>query len=698
VVLLGLALRAWSAWQLPIDADEPVYLRAGYDYAQLIRAGNLQGVIDYPNVQEHPALVKLLYGIPFVASGLPEDEPGPFIMDRLISVLFGTLAVLALALVDPLAGFLLAAHSMAIKYTAEVYLEAVPMALSLMAVLAFERAARGDGEQRVKGTGRWLWASALALGAAGAGKYPYLVVVPVIGFIAVYYAKHHHSVNVKRLTIYVALAVAAFLVFDVHLWRDPLIRLRDSLFFHPAYTHSLDVLAAGYPWYQPLVWISNSVQWHPQVFFFPTADELVFYLALPGLYLALRRQPWAPVWVLIAFVTLLLWPTKWPQYSLIMTAPLCLLAAATARWLYAKVKTENPYWDTIKTIIPRPSRAAFVLLGLFLLTLVAGRVVYELQMAQARAGWTQVTTDTSPLPSNTINAIVRSRDGRMVIATDAGVAFWKPAATAPWGNTGDAPVYTPGNAGLPSARVLTALQAADGSWWFGTDQGVAHLSDERWTVYHAGDMKLSGERVRALHQDATGRMWVGTLAGVAAYDGHTWASFTKASGLLDDTIFSIASQGDTMWFGSLDGISRLDMRDMTWRTFALSEGVLGWHGVTDLHASSGGQLWAATQGGGLARWDGKAWQFDRTDNSGIPSNTVDRLFEAAPGVLWVGFGYAAEPGGFLARFDADAKTWQRFTSENSGYGGHEPTALAVDHTGRLWIGASNGGLQLYDHP
>ena len=60
IVFLGLVVRAWAAWQLPIDYDEPTYLNAGYDYARMIKSGDWQGVINYDNNQEHPPLVKLM--------------------------------------------------------------------------------------------------------------------------------------------------------------------------------------------------------------------------------------------------------------------------------------------------------------------------------------------------------------------------------------------------------------------------------------------------------------------------------------------------------------------------------------------------------------------------------------------------------------------------------------------------------------
>ncbi len=44
-VILAAALRLWAAWQLPVDFDEPVYLNAGFDYAQAMQNRDLNALI-----------------------------------------------------------------------------------------------------------------------------------------------------------------------------------------------------------------------------------------------------------------------------------------------------------------------------------------------------------------------------------------------------------------------------------------------------------------------------------------------------------------------------------------------------------------------------------------------------------------------------------------------------------------------------
>ncbi|MFN2226915.1 MAG: transcriptional regulator, partial [Anaerolineae bacterium] len=139
IVLLALLLRAWAVMRLPLDFDEPTYLEAASDYAAALRAGDWRAIVDYEGNREHPALVKLLYGLVVLALG---EEGGTLVAGlvcRALSAILGTLAVLVLALFDPLAGGLLAVHTLAVKYTSQVYLEALPHLASLAAVLALSR-------------------------------------------------------------------------------------------------------------------------------------------------------------------------------------------------------------------------------------------------------------------------------------------------------------------------------------------------------------------------------------------------------------------------------------------------------------------------------------------------------------------------------------------------------------------------------
>jgi hypothetical protein len=143
VVALAAGLRLFAAGRLAVDYDEPVYLRDAVDYARFMRTGDFKMLAWSETTYEHPPLYKILYGVVLLAQqpldrlpdkDLPRLAPiasaaaGPWnIAARQLSVVWGALAVLALALVSPLAGLFLGIDTLSVKYTSEVYLEALPL-------------------------------------------------------------------------------------------------------------------------------------------------------------------------------------------------------------------------------------------------------------------------------------------------------------------------------------------------------------------------------------------------------------------------------------------------------------------------------------------------------------------------------------------------------------------------------------------
>lgn len=86
---------------------------------------------------------------------------------RRASALLCVVTVILVWLVSLPAGALLAVHTYTVKYTSQVYLEALPMLTATVAVFAYLRSRRRPN--------RWWWLSAITLGLTAAGKYVYSV-------------------------------------------------------------------------------------------------------------------------------------------------------------------------------------------------------------------------------------------------------------------------------------------------------------------------------------------------------------------------------------------------------------------------------------------------------------------------------------------------------------------------------------------
>ncbi len=340
VGVLAFTLRLRAVDQLPIDFDEDDYLRAGLEYTAIIEDGRWGDLLETNYRPEHPPLQKIAYGVSMLglsdvpeipdlpvdappASDLPEEH-----LDRArtTGALFGTFTAVLAALLSPLAGIFVAIHTFTIKYTSQVMLEAIPAFFAAASVLAYRRWTK-------VGANRWLWASAALLGLTAASKYNYAIVaVPILLH---WWLGHRGELHpwrpwVSPALLWGGLSLLVFFLFDPYLWPDPIGRLWSSVTYHGSYATGAQVEQAAYPFWQPLVWVSGSVPWHPGVFAV-SFDLIITALAAVGLPRLWKQERLMALWLLVGFGFLLVWPTKWPQYVVTIVVPLSVAAGVGAR-------------------------------------------------------------------------------------------------------------------------------------------------------------------------------------------------------------------------------------------------------------------------------------------------------------------------------------------------------------------------------
>src|SRR6476661_5004499 len=176
-----------------------------------------------------------------------------------------------------------------------------------------------------------------------------------------------------------------------------------------------------------------------------------------------------------------------------------------------------------------------------------------------------------------------------------------------------------------SNTIKDILASADGSIWFATTIGLAHLQKGRWTLLGV-NTGLPSNRILCLAEEREGSrnvLWVGTDKGLARWDGSAWSVFdVRATGLLHERITSLLAlrteQGPVLWVGTDLGLAR--RAGGRWTAFPAGGGLPEARVSALAEGHSGGRslLWVATDGGGLARYDGKEW----TAEEGLPSNRV----------------------------------------------------------------------------
>ncbi len=657
IILVALMLRAWAALVLPIDFDEPIYVDAALGYAHAIRTSDAAFFLNPPVNREHPPLVKLLYAGGALLLGDAANPTSLLYTSRAIAVVAGVGAVAAAGWAfGPLAAGLLAIHTLTVKYSAQAYLEALPLLAMLLVLGAARRPRMG-------------WLVVLGLGVAAASKLTYpLVLAPAL--LALLGWRRGYTI------ILLALAGLLFLGLSPSLWPDPPARIAAMLGFHAAYTQSAAVESANYPWLQPLIWLATSpaTTWHPEVFFYPGLDGLIFLFALAGIPLAWREpeRRWLVIGLLGGLLILLVWPTKWPQYTLPLVPLVVALADPAIRRLVAQLRAWDDYWGWSRIMLPHPPRYAWVAMGIFG-SFVAGIYLYGMAgVALGSIGWSQIAPTSLPLPRGSIHALLPMPDGRMAIAGDGGVVLGH--ASGPWQMLPDPGV----------GRVRAMVRDQNGEIWVGGNDGVAVWDGRRWHTELG-----AGTQITALAVDARGRIWATSQRGVWVQreDANEWE---RMDGIGDTSVLSIAMQGEAVWLGGVGQVWRVEKGET--HHFGESEG-FGEAGVSAILIDGHGQVWAATLGDGLAHWDGEVWQWMTPANSGLPSAIITALGSSDADTLWVGTGRPLEIGGRLVRYDG--QRWRQYLPRNSGFSGAEPTVIQLGSDHHLWIGTRSGGIERY---
>ena len=342
ILVIGVAgMTRWKAvTTLGIDYDEDDYLRAAQEYTAIFRSGDFAKIVDTNYRPEHPAFAKIVMGLallgepekPLTPDNPTSAEPNQYLArnllrtDRVTNAVFGVITAGLLAIVNPLGGLLLGIHAWTIKYVSQIMLEAIPAFTSLVSVLAYLMWKRKQ-HNRIN---FWLVLSAIFLGITAASKYLYCLVGVAILLDWLMDAREYGGLKIafRNILIWGGIAVVLFVAFNPYLWPDPIGRLKDSILYHTAYsTGASEVENSNFPFWQQFVWLSRSPRmWQADAFYF-SVDPLIAILAAIGLGATWRKQRVFGLWLVVGIFFLLIWPTKWPQYLVTISVPLCYSAS-----------------------------------------------------------------------------------------------------------------------------------------------------------------------------------------------------------------------------------------------------------------------------------------------------------------------------------------------------------------------------------
>ncbi|MBP9946861.1 MAG: diguanylate cyclase [Vicinamibacteria bacterium] len=358
----------------------------------------------------------------------------------------------------------------------------------------------------------------------------------------------------------------------------------------------------------------------------------------------------------------------------------------------------------------------------------------------------ELRAETAPIENKTINAIISTADGALLVGTGHGLYRLFGGRTERFTT----------DQGL-QANLITALaEGSGGRVLIGMERGVDVLQNgvisrgpevsgsrqkvQSLLVDKEGGLLIGGDRldrydasgrrtlslpvpfdgIHALFQDNDGVIWVGTYgSGIARLENGALNMYRQQDGFLDRRAWAIAPDREGgLWIGTRGGLAQL--RDGAATSFSSAEGFAGDIGRSVLEDRDGALYFGFD--GGVSRFvNGRVTNLDLGPR--LRGSTVRGLMRDRRGVLWIGTdqGLAEEVGDGRFRVYGEKEglpAGGRFTVEDrqgrlwisSGAGlwlkegerfhmpkflhplaNSEIQALLVDRTGALWIGTLNHG-------
>ena len=326
-VLAGTLLRLWRIVAVGYNSDEAVY--AG-QAASLVNDPEISK--HFPLVRAHPMLYQFVLALVYQAG--VNDLAG-----RLLSVLFGILAVLVIFLVGRImytawtgatAALLLALMPYHVVVTRQVLLDGP---LTFFATLTLYLVAK----YAVTSSPRWLWATGAGMGLTFLAKETGLILVAAIyAFLAL-----NSGVRVRIRDLIIASTILGIIVLSFPL----------SLALAGG---GASEKARGYLVWQLLRSPNHEWTFYPATVP-PAVGLLVVGTALAGLWWLRREHSWRETllisWIAVPVVFFQLWPVKGFQYLLPVAPCVALLSArALCRWVPPARSWAR--WDQIRRTLP----------------------------------------------------------------------------------------------------------------------------------------------------------------------------------------------------------------------------------------------------------------------------------------------------------------------------------------------------------
>lgn len=261
--------------------------------------------------------------------------------------------------------------------------------------------------------------------------------------------------------------------------------------------------------------------------------------------------------------------------------------------------------------------------------------------------------------------------------------------------------------GLSASAVTCIAQDRNGYMWFGTYDGLNKFDGYEFQTYRNKSNEsrsLSSNAVLALFEDRRERFWIGTQTGLDLYERATdsFTHFGDPGGVALTAVDIAETPSGEIIFLATDRVYTVRFADSTcvlYKPQTLAPFLRGFSGWRRMVWDREGLLWLLMEANGLAVFDPntngiKHYTALQREAHGLGTDRIIDLVEDRTGRLWI----ATKDG--LYFFDKDTERFARAENilpQNRNLSNDNCYSLFLDVDDNLWIGTSQGGLNLLPH-
>ncbi|WP_183578376.1 two-component regulator propeller domain-containing protein [Mucilaginibacter sp. X5P1] len=219
---------------------------------------------------------------------------------------------------------------------------------------------------------------------------------------------------------------------------------------------------------------------------------------------------------------------------------------------------------------------------------------------------------------------------------------------------------------------------------------------------------LSERNINCILQDSKGFMWIGTRDGLNRYDGYQFKTYrsdhSNPYSISNNYISHLAEdKNGNIWIATVGGgLNKFDTKTDKFYHYRHKDSVatsIASDFINKIALDDDGHIWLATQKDGLDNFNpvtGKAvhYRTNSSDPRSISGNNIYIVYKDRENNLWAG-----EQTAGLNLFNRQHGNFTRFSHQDNVQGsisGDNITSIFEDSSRHLWVGTSGAGLNRYE--